>query len=198
MDSKKPKNKHCEQDDETTKKHKCHCDEKHEDKCEDENCECHCEECEQAEDLKYQTGLEEKVLDYIQVAQQLQADFDNYRKRSEVLIAQARYSGMEDAITKLIPVLDSLASAEKMITDENLKAGFVMIENQLLNAFTSLGVEKIDAVGQKFDPNLHNALAVQHDAEKEDDIILQEYQAGYKLNEKIIRYSQVIVNKKED
>ena len=194
MDSKKTKTEH------EDKKHKCHCEDEHDCKCEDEKCECQnecqCEEC--AEELKYQTGLEEKVLDYIQVAQQLQADFDNYRKRSEVLIAQARYSGMEDAITKLIPVLDSLASAEKMITDENLKAGFVMIENQLLNAFTSLGVEKIEAVGQKFDPNLHNALAVQHDAEKEDDIILQEYQAGYKLNEKIIRYSQVIVNKKED
>ena len=85
-----------------------------------------------------------------------------------------------------------------MIADEKLLEGFLMIENQLLNAFSSLGVEKIEAVGKPFDPKLHNALALQNNPDAEDDIVLEEYQAGYKLNEKIIRYSQVIVNKKEE
>ena len=169
---------------------------KHEDKnheCECENCQCH-----EETDLNYQTNLEEKVLEYVQTAQRLQADFDNYRKKSLEQIAQSRYDGMADAVTKMMPVLDSIASAKKMIKEEKLLEGFVMIENQLLNAFSSLGVEKIEALNQPFDPKLHNALAVQNNPDFDDDIVLEEYQAGYKLNDKVIRYSQVIVNKKEE
>ena len=170
---------------------------KHEDKnhqCQCENCECH----EEAPDLNYQTNLEEKVLEYVHTAQRLQADFDNYRKKSLEQIAQSRYDGMADAVTKMMPVLDSIASAKKMIKEEKLLEGFVMIENQLLNAFSSLGVEKIEALNQPFDPKLHNALAVQNNPDAPNDIVLEEYQAGYKLNDKVIRYSQVIVNKKEE
>ena len=76
-----------------------------------------------------------------------------------------------------------------MIKEEKLLEGFVMIENQLLNAFSSLGVEKIEALNQPFDPNFHNALAVQNNPDFDDDIVLEEYQAGYKLNNKVIRYS---------
>ena len=158
-----------------------------------ENCECH-----ENAGLNYQTNLEEKVLEYVQTAQRLQAEFDNFRKNAQTRIADARYDGMTDAITKFLPVLDSIAGAKKMIADEKLLEGFLMIENQLLNAFSSLGVEKIEAVGKPFDPKLHNALALQNNPDAEDDIVLEEYQAGYKLNEKIIRYSQVIVNKKEE
>lgn len=170
-------------------------------KHEHKNQECQCENCECQEetpDLNYQTNLEEKVLEYVQTAQRLQADFDNYRKKSLEQIAQSRYDGMADAVTKMMPVLDSIASAKKMIKEEKLLEGFVMIENQLLNAFSSLGVEKIEAVNMPFDPHLHNALAVQHNPDAENDIVLEEYQAGYKLNDKVIRYSQVIVNKKEE
>ena len=169
---------------------------KHEDKqheCECEHCTCH-----EETDLNYQTNLEEKVLEYVQTAQRLQADFDNYRKKSLEQIAQSKYDGMADAVTKMMPVLDSIASAKKMIKEEKLLEGFMMIENQLLNAFSSLGVEKIEALNQPFDPKLHNALAVQNNPDFDDDIVLEEYQAGYKLNDKVIRYSQVIVNKKEE
>ena len=170
---------------------KKHEDKKHE--CECENCQCH-----EETNLNYQTNLEEKVLEYVQTAQRLQADFDNYRKKSLEQIAQSKYDGMADAVTKMMPVLDSIASAKKMIKEEKLLEGFVMIENQLLNAFSSLGVEKIEALNQPFDPKLHNALAVQNNPDFDDDIVLEEYQAGYKLNDKVIRYSQVIVNKKEE
>ena len=156
-------------------------------------------------DDKYIEALEEKLGQAIaesvmcrNLTQRLQADFDNYRKKSLEQIAQSRYDGMADAITKMMPVLDSIASAKKMIKEEKLLEGFVMIENQLLNAFSSLGVEKIEAINQPFDPNLHNALAVQNNPDFDDDIVLEEYQAGYKLNDKVIRYSQVIVNKKEE
>ena len=156
------------------------------------------EQLETIEELKYQSNLEEKVLEYVQLAQRLQADFDNYRKHAQEQIKESRNDGKIQAITEFIPILDSFQSAKTMIKDEKLLEGFVMIENQILNAFTKLGVEKIETQNQLFDPNLHNALAVQNFPGLEDDMIVSEYQAGYKIKEKIIRYSQVIVNKKED
>ena len=163
-----------------------------------DHCECGCcEECEDAE-KDYYSALESKVNEYIRAAQVLQADFDNYRKRAEESIKQARLDGMIDAIVKILPALDSFKNAKTMITDEKVLDGIVMIENQILQSLNSLGVEKIEAVGQKFDPKIHNALAVVKDPNFDDDIVKEEYQAGYKLNDKIIRHSQVIVNKKED
>ena len=72
-----------------------------------------------------------------------------------------------------------------------------MIEENILNALNNIGVEKIDSIGKKFDPHLHNVIAVMKDENQENDIILDEFQAGYKFNDKIIRYAKVIVNKKE-
>lgn len=150
------------------------------------------------DELNYQTNLEAKVLEYLQTAQRLQAEFDNYRKRAQEQITQSRFDGMADAISQFIPALDSFNNAKKLITDPKMLEGFCMIENQILSAFKNLGVKKIETKNQHFDPQLHNALAVQTDNSLDNDIIINEYQAGYKLKDKIIRYSQVIVNKKED
>lgn len=149
-------------------------------------------------DFEYIHGLESKVIDYIQTAQRLQAEFENYRKHSQEQINQSKMDGKIDAIRELIPVLDSFANAKKMVTDEKMLEGFNLIETQIVNAFKNMGVEKIDTKNQHFDPTLHNALAVQNNDELDNDIIIDEYQAGYKIKDKIIRYSQVIVNKKEE
>ena len=170
----------------------CNCGES----CTCENCNCE-EPCE-SEETAYQTNLEGKVLEYLQTAQRLQAEFDNYRKRANEQIQQARFDGMADAVGKFIPVLDSFESASKMVSDPKLLEGFNLIKQQILSAFTALGVEKIDAKNTPFNPALHNALATQSNPDYEDDIVIEEYQAGYKLKDKIIRYSQVIVNKKEE
>lgn len=188
------------------KKKKCHCkDNQQECNCDkhqnctcdetctcDDTCDCGCQ------DKKYENSLESKVLEYIQTAQRLQAEFDNYRKRAEEQIKQARFDGMADAVTKFLPALDSFESASKMISDPKLLEGFELIKTQIISAFTALGVEKIQAKNCPFDPSLHNALALQNNPDFDNDIIIEEYQAGYKLKEKIIRYSQVIVNKKEE
>lgn len=172
---------------------------KHEKKCTcDDKCECTQENCTCEEELNYQTNLEGKVLEYLQTAQRLQAEFENYRKNAQMQIQSAKADGIAHAVMALVPVLDSIAGAKSMVSDQKLLEGFLMIENQILNAFKGLGVEKIEAVNQVFDPHLHNALAVQNNPDLEDGTIIQEYQAGYKLNDKIIRYSQVIVNKKEE
>ena len=73
-----------------------------------------------------------------------------------------------------------------------------MIENKILSALNDLGVEKIESIGQEYSPHLHNAIAVVKDESKDNDIILEEFQAGYKYKDKVIRYAKVIVNKKED
>lgn len=164
----------------------CHCGE--ECQC-DENCEC--EDCNQA-DGSYMAKQ------YLDMAQRIQAEFDNYRRRSSADIANARVQGQVSVIETFLPCLDTFKEAKKHITDESVLSGVEMIENKILEALNSLGVEKIDAVGQKYDPHLHNAIAVMRDEGQENDIILDEYQAGYKFNDKVIRYSKVIVNKKED
>ena len=70
-----------------------------------------------------------------------------------------------------------------------------MLERAIISGFEKLGVEKIEAVGLPLDPNVHNALAVAKNENYEDDIVLEEFQAGYKMGDKVIRCSQVLVNK---
>lgn len=142
--------------------------------------------------------LEVKMKEYLFTAQRLQADFDNFRKKTETRIEQANLEGRIEVISKLLPALDSFASAKKIIKDETVLEGLLMVEKQIVSALESLNVEKIEAIGKTFDPNLHNALAVIEDSSLENDIVKEEYQSGYKLNDKVIRHSQVIVNKKEE
>ena len=156
-----------------------------------------CEECAN-EKMSYYEELENKTKEYIKMAQQIQADFDNFRKKTAMQIEKAKQDGIIETIQKIIPVLDSFAGAKKMITDEKLLEGFLLVENQMMSALKGMGVEEISATGEEFNPNYHNALAVVCDENLENNIIKEEYQKGYKIKEKIIRYSQVVVNKRED
>ena len=158
--------------------------------------ECHNEHCHCDEDVEYEGCEHNEAGEYLAMAQRLQADFDNYRKRVAEQLDFQREEGKRSVIEVFLPCLDTFKEAKKTITDENVLAGVQMIENKILNALASLNVTKIETIGQKYDHNLHEVIAVMHDASKEDDIILDEFQAGYKLNEKVIRYAKVIVNKK--
>ena len=109
-----------------------------------------------------------------------------------------REEGKRSVIEVFLPCLDTFREATKKIEDEKVLEGINMIENKILEALKTLKVEKIEAVGQKYDHNLHEVIAVLHNNEQEDDIILDEFQAGYKFNGKVIRYSKVIVNKREE
>ena len=159
--------------------------------CKQENCEKH------KEKMQKMAELESKANQYLEMAQRLQAEFDNYRKKSENLVQAARLDGKIEAVGTLIPSLDSFKQAKKVITDAKILEGVELIEKDILTALAEIGVEKIECVGGKFDPNFHNALATQNNPDLEDEIIIDEYQAGYKIKDKIIRYSQVIVNKRE-
>lgn len=138
------------------------------------------------------------TIDYLDMARRVQADFDNYRRHAQDEIKKSRLDGQASVIEVFLPCLDTFKEAKKNIQDENILKGFEMVENKINEALTSLGVEKMESIGQKYDPHLHNVIAVMRNDEYENDIILDEYQAGYKLNDKVLRYAKVIVNKKED
>ena len=190
----------------------CHCG------CSCENEECHCcEECNCGEDCKCHEGDrcnencncgEEKECEcgcnceqepnYLDLARQVQADFDNYRRHAIENIKKARIDGQASVIEAFLPCLDTFKEAKKSINDENVLKGVEMIENKIMETLKELGVEKMNSIGEVYNPHLHNVIAVMKDENQENDIILDEYQAGYKFNDKILRYAKVIVNKKED
>ena len=153
-----------------------------------------CEEKIEENTNKTQTS----TIDYLDMARRVQADFDNYRRHAQEEIKKSRLDGQASVIEVFLPCLDTFKEAKKNIQDENILKGFEMVENKINEALAGLGVEKMESIGQKYDPHLHNVIAVMRNDEFENDIILDEYQAGYKLNDKVLRYAKVIVNKKED
>lgn len=149
------------------------------------------------EESKVEAKQPEKNLadEYLNMARIIQADFDNYRKRTAESIKQAKLDGVTQAVEIFIPCLDVFKKAKEMISDDNSRKGIEMLEDQIRSSLKELGVEKIETIGKQFDPNLHHCLMVMEDKTKPDNIVLEEYQAGYRLGDKIIKYSQVIVNK---
>ena len=124
----------------------------------------------------------------------LAADYDNFRKRTIKEKEQSYGNGKADAVEKLLPVYDNLERALNQPTqDEAYKKGVEMTMNQLVSIFTGLGVEIFGAVGDPFDPNLHNAVMHTEEADVEESTITQVFQKGFKLGDKIVRFAMVQV-----
>ena len=137
-----------------------------------------------------------KEAEYLELAQRIKAEFENYKKRNAEISMQSFDNGVITTVEKLLPAMDSFKQAKTSISDENTLKGLDLVLNQILKAFESLGVTKIDAVGQKFDPNFHNAVLTGNDPEKPDGEILNEFQEGFIFkNDKVIRHSVVQINK---
>ncbi len=126
----------------------------------------------------------------------MQADFDNYRKRNAELNKKQKEDGMVAVIEKVIPVLDVLKQAISMITDEKVAEGVKMIYRQITEMLTNFGVSEIPALGEQFDPNLHNAI-MQVKVKDPDKVnmVVEVFQKGYRMGERIIRHSVVKVAK---
>lgn len=138
--------------------------------------------------------LAKKQDEYLGLARQIQADFDNYRKRTQDLSESSRKDGISFAVEKLLPVLDTINSAKRQIKDEEFLKSIDLIYRQTLDCFSRIGVQKIEAVGKPFDPNLHNAVFTEHIDGTEPDIVLDELQEGFELGGKVIRHSVVKVS----
>ena len=124
----------------------------------------------------------------------LLAEYDNYRKRSARERDNIYADVKADTLTKLLPVYDNLERALRHPTaDEAYRKGVEMTLNQYLETLKALGVTPIDALGQTFDPAVHNAVMHIEDPEKGEQEIVQEFQKGFKMGERVIRFSMVQV-----
>lgn len=150
----------------------------------------------QIEDLKKQIeDLKKQNQDYLETAQRIQAEFDNYRRRNAEIASNSKTDGIKYAVEMLLPVIDSINSAKRQIKDETFLKSVELVYNQTLDCFSKLNVKKIDAVGKQFNPELHNAIMAEHVDGTEPDIVIDEFQEGFELNGKVIRHSVVKVSK---
>ena len=124
----------------------------------------------------------------------LAAEYDNFRKRSTKELKTAYSDARADTITRLLPVYDNLERALQMeCSDEPFYKGVEMTMTQLTGILEGMGVVKIEAAGEPFDPNRHNAVASVDDPDLGEKIVAQEYQKGFILGERVIRFSTVVV-----
>ncbi len=144
--------------------------------------------------LKLQIEKENSIA-LTKMLQQLQADFANYKKRNANIASDAHEKGVFDAVETLLPSLDAILSAKKTITDEQTLTGLNMIEKIFISNLSSLGIEPIKTVGEKFDPNLHNAVVAESVEGVESGQILEEFKAGFIANDKVVRVAMVKIAK---
>lgn len=127
----------------------------------------------------------------------LAADFDNYRKRQEQEREALIKYGAQDAMKKLIEVLDNFDRAKQAISDNDdvnqVKESFNVLYNQIFDNLSKLGLETIEAKGQEFDPNFHEAVMQTPTSEHPENEIIAELQKGYKLGDKVLRPTLVNV-----
>jgi molecular chaperone GrpE len=140
---------------------------------------------------------EEKILELNDRLMRNMAEFDNFRKRSEKEKAQMFDLGVKSIIEKILPVIDNfergLNSVNESDKDSPLVQGFNMIYKQLMTTMEEIGVTAIEAVGNEFDPNFHNAVMHGEDEELGENIITEEYQKGYMYRDMVVRHSMVKV-----
>ena len=124
----------------------------------------------------------------------LAAEYANFRKRTTAEKDAAYTNGRADAIEKLLPVYDNLSRAMQQETaDAAFKKGVEMTMNELVKILTAFGVEIIGAVGDEFDPNLHNAIMHTEDENLPENTVSQVFQQGFKMGDKVIRFAMVQV-----
>ena len=132
--------------------------------------------------------------EYLDLVQRKQAEFANYRRRTESVRAEAYDDGRRDAIDKLLPVVDNLERALSAAGEESsLRSGVEMVLRQTLDILTKMGVETIDPMGQPFDAELHNAVMQGGEDEGEPGTVCMVLQKGYKLGSRVIRHAMVKV-----
>ena len=123
------------------------------------------------------------------------AEYDNFRKRTAKEKTETYNNGVTNAVMGIIPVLDTLEMAlAAPCSDENYKKGIELIMTTAKNAFANMGITEIEAMGKEFDPNLHNAVMQQETEGVEAGMVVNVFQKGYKLHDKVIRPSTVVVS----
>ena len=124
----------------------------------------------------------------------LAAEYDNFRRRSQKEKDNRYNDGKTDALIQFLPVYDNLARALATPTeDEAYRKGVELIMTQFNTTMEKLGIEKIESLGKTFDPTVHNAVMHEENAEKGENEIVEVFQEGFKIGDKIVRFAMVKV-----
>jgi molecular chaperone GrpE len=141
--------------------------------------------------------LEDKLAELEDKRVRQLAEFENFRKRSEKEKSQMFEIGAKTVVEKLLPVIDNFERGLLAVPEEEKDTPFVqgveLVYKQLLTVFEELGVKPIEAVGEVFDPNLHNAVMMVDDDSLESGTVAEEMQKGYLYKESVVRHSMVKV-----
>jgi len=145
------------------------------------------------------TELDEKTKkcdEYFNMLQRTAAEFDNYKKRTLKEKESIYYDAVADVIAAFLPVIDNLERALNSSCEENsdsLREGIELILRQVREILKNNNVEEIKAVGEKFDPQLHNAVMHVEDENEGEGVVVEEFLKGYIIKDKVIRHSMVKV-----
>ena len=137
-----------------------------------------------------------KAAEYLALAQRVQADFENFRRRNESVRADAYADGRKDTAAMMLPVLDNLERAVEAAAgspDEALRNGVEMVLKQMTDDYGKLEVKPINRLGEKLDPNLENAILQGSEDEGEPGTVCQVLQKGYMIGDKVLRHAMVKV-----
>ena len=140
---------------------------------------------------------DEKIEELTDRVRRQMAEFDNFRKRTEKEKTQMFETGAKSIVEKILPVVDNFERGLAAVTEEEKGTPFVegmeKIYKQMMTVLEEAGVKPIEAVGQEFDPNLHNAVMHVEDEEFGENIIAEEFQKGYTYRDSVVRHSMVKV-----
>lgn len=123
------------------------------------------------------------------------AEYDNFRKRTAAEKTSLYNNAVADTVKEILPIADNIqrALSQENASAEDMKKGVEMIESQIEACFEKLGLEAMGEVGEKFDPNFHNAVAHIDDESLGENVIAAVYQKGYKLGDRVVRHAMVQV-----
>jgi molecular chaperone GrpE len=136
--------------------------------------------------------------EYLELAQRTKADFENYRKRVARETVEALARGRAELARQLLPAIDNLeralAAGEDASAHEALVQGVAMVRDELHSRLEGAGVEAFDPTGERFDPQLHEALSTKPGEGTESGVILETVEKGYRLNGQVLRAAKVVVS----
>ena len=135
------------------------------------------------------SSLEDKHL-------RLKAEFDNYRKRKDSEISSLlKYEG-KSFIMDFLSILDNISRGIESYKEDDITKALLLVKDDFIKKLDVKGVKPFGEVGDNFDPELHEALTTTNDPKKDDNLIVEIYESGYKYKDLIIRHAKVVVNKK--
>lgn len=138
--------------------------------------------------------------DYLNRLMRLQADFDNFRKRTIKEKEDIYKYALANFAEKLLPVMDNVERALKAIEDANINDSYVdgvkLVSQQLIDVLKSEGLEEVETINCEFDPQVHHGVSIDNVEEIDDNQVIEVYQKGYKFKDKVIRPAMVKICKK--